>query len=154
VTVEPNAPAAPRQRRRPAKPKDSLELAKLAAAAALAKKAGDLLLLDVASLTGYADYFLLASGRSTRQASAIAESVQQVLKKSGVRVLGADGVKEGRWALIDFGDVVVHVFHQPVREFYDLESLWADAPRVALDEDDLPKLPTPPAPRDDFSAND
>ncbi len=131
----------PRKRARPAKPRNPLELAKLAAAAALAKKAQDLLLLEVGSLTGYADYFLLASGRSTRQATAIAEHVQQVLKKSGVRVLGADGVKEGRWALIDFGDVVVHIFHQPVREFYDLESLWADAPRLALDEADLPTLP-------------
>lgn len=148
MTAETRTPAAGRQRRRPAKPQGPLELAKLAAAAALAKKAQDLILLDVASLTGYADYFLLASGRSTRQATAIAESVQQVLKKSGVRVLGADGVKEGRWALIDFGDVVVHVFHQPVREFYDLESLWADAPRVELIEDDLPQLPNPPAPGD------
>jgi ribosome-associated protein len=151
VTVDPNAP---RKRRRAAKPQDPLALAKLAAAAALDKKATGLLLLDVASLTGYADYFLILSGRSTRQASAIAESVQQVLKKSGVRVLGADGIKEGRWALIDFGDVVVHVFHQPVREFYDLESLWADAPRVTLDEADLPQLPSPPSPQEDSTAID
>jgi ribosome-associated protein len=151
VTVDPNAP---RKRRRAAKPQDPLALAKLAAAAALDKKATGLLLLDVASLTGYTDYFLILSGRSTRQATAIAESVQQVLKKSGVRVLGADGVKEGRWALIDFGDVVVHVFHQPVREFYDLESLWADAPRVEVDEADLPQLPSPPASQEDSTASD
>ena len=123
-----------RPRVRPEKPRGTKDIALLCMAAARRKKALDLLLLDVGALSGYADYFLLASGRSTRQAGAIAEGVQQVLKKAGIKPLGQDGVKEGRWALIDFGDVVVHVFHQPVREFYDLESLWADAPRVEVDE--------------------
>lgn len=123
-----------RSRPRPAKPQDPLATAMLCLAAARNKKAQDLLLLEVGPLTGYADYFLLASGRSTRQAGAIAEGIQRALKKAGVKLLGADGVKEGRWALLDFGDVVVHVFHQPVREFYDLESLWSDAPRVQVDE--------------------
>ncbi|MFZ5586997.1 MAG: ribosome silencing factor [Thermodesulfobacteriota bacterium] len=126
-----------RARQRPQRPGDPLTLAKLCLAAAARKKAENPLLLDVASLSGYADYFLILSGRSTRQAAAIAESIQSALKKSGVKLIGADGVREGRWAVLDFGDVVVHVFHQPVREFYDLEALWADAPRVEADPEEL-----------------
>jgi ribosome-associated protein len=109
-------------------------------AAAQRKKGFDLLLLDVGTISGYTDYLLLASGRSTRQASSIAEGVERALKKAGVKALGRDGLKEGRWALIDFGDVVVHVFHQPVREFYDLESLWSDAPRVEVEDSELKGL--------------
>ncbi len=127
-------------RKRPPRPSDPRQTAFLAAAAALDKKAEDLVLLDVAELTGYADYFLLASGRSTRQARAIAERVERVLKKAGVRPLGVDGLKEGRWALLDFGDVVVHIFHTPVREFYDLDSLWADAPKLGLEQEALSGL--------------
>ncbi len=135
-----------RTRIRPAKPADPLAVAKLCLAAAQGKKAEEALLLDVAKASGYADYFLLLSGRSTRQATAIAEAVQGALKKSGVKPLGADGVKDGRWAVLDFGDVVVHVFHHPVREFYDLESLWSDAPRVAVDPAELEGLLPAPEP--------
>ncbi len=139
-----------RPRLRAAKPKTPLDMAWLCAAAGLAKKALDPLLLEVGDLTGYADYFLILSGRSTRQATAIAENVASVLKKAGAKLLGQDGVKEGRWGLLDFGDVVVHVFHEPVREFYDLESLWMDAPRLPLEEDKLACLlpiPAEPAPQ-------
>jgi ribosome-associated protein len=134
----------PDSRKKKQKPRDTLEKAMLCAAAASRKKAQDLMLLDVAELTGYADYFLLASGRSTRAALAIAEEVRRVMRKRGVKTRGEEGMKLGTWALLDFGDVVVHVFHQPVREFYDLESLWGDAPRVELDEDQLQEL-LPPA---------
>lgn len=123
-----------RPRSRPARPREPKDIALLCMAAASRKKAQGLLLLDVGAISGYADYLLLASGRSTRQATAIAEGIERALKKAGVKPLGLDGLKEGRWALLDFGDVVVHVFHQPVREFYDLESLWSDAPRVEVDE--------------------
>ncbi|MEW5914404.1 MAG: ribosome silencing factor [Thermodesulfobacteriota bacterium] len=119
----------------------------LCAAAAHSKKARDLALLEVGELTGYADYFLLASGRSTRQALAIAENVDRVLKKAGRRPVGREGLSEGRWILLDYGEVVVHVFYEPVREFYDLDSLWGDAPRLELDaqmlEDLLPPAPGP-----------
>jgi len=118
-------------------------MALMCMAAAHRKKALDLLLLDVGAISGYADYLLLASGRSTRQAGAIAEGIERTLKKAGIKPLGLDGIKEGRWALLDFGDVVVHVFHQPVREFYDLESLWSDAPRVEVDEATLESLLPP-----------
>lgn len=135
----------PRQasRKRPPKPADSREIAMLCAAAALDKKAHDLLLMDVAEPTAYADYFLLASGRSTRQTASIAENIQRVMKKAGISPLGVDGLRQGRWACLDFGDVVVHVFHEPVRENYDLESLWGDAPRIELDLDMLSKLLPP-----------
>ncbi|MGD8562783.1 MAG: ribosome silencing factor [Desulfarculaceae bacterium] len=133
----------PASRKRPPRPRNTLETAQLCAAAALNKKAQDLLLLDVATLTGYADYFLLASGRSTRQAKAIAENITRCLKKAGVKPLSLDGLREGRWALIDFGDVVVHVFHQPIREFYDLESLWGDASRIELNHQELGQLLPP-----------
>lgn len=125
---------------RPPRPGSSEELARYCAGAALHKHAQDLVLLDVAELSGYADYFLLASARSTRQAAAIADYVLRFLKKSGVKPMGQDGLKEGRWALLDYGDVVVHVFHQPVRELYDLDSLWADAPRLEYEPDELAGL--------------
>ena len=135
--------ARPASRKRPSRPQGSQETARLCAAAALNKKAEDLLLMDVAELTGYADYFLLASGRSPRQATAIAENVQRVLKKAGMSPLGVDGLRQGRWACLDFGDVVVHVFHQPVREIYELEALWGDAPRIELDLKELEALLPP-----------
>ncbi|MFH1033940.1 MAG: ribosome silencing factor [Pseudomonadota bacterium] len=134
-----------RPRSRPQRPQGTKNIALLCMAAARNKKASDLLLLDVGAISGYADYLLLASGRSTRQAGAIAEGIERALKKAGVKPLGRDGLKEGRWALLDFGDVVVHVFHQPVREFYDLESLWSDAPRVEVDDSQLEGL-LPPEP--------
>ncbi len=127
-------------RKRPSHPTDSRSITLLAAAAALDKKAEDLTVLDVDELSGYADYFLLASGRSTRQTTAIAERIERVLKKAGVKPLGVDGLKEGRWALLDFGDLVVHVFHSPVREFYDLDSLWADAPKLEFEPEALAGL--------------
>ena len=138
---------AARPRIRPPRPRNARELALLCAAAALNKKGEDLALLEVSELTGYADYFLLVSGRSTRQATAVGENVARTLKKAGRPVLGAEGLKEGTWILLDFGEVVVHVFHQPVREFYDLDSLWGDAPRVELDPEQLSALlpSAPPA---------
>ncbi len=119
------------------------QLARLCAAAAAAKKATDLLLLEVGPLVGYTDYFLLASARSTRQATAVAEHIESVLKAAGVRPLGTEGISHGRWALLDFGEVVVHIFHSPVRELYDLESLWAEAPRHHLSPTELGGLLPP-----------
>jgi ribosome-associated protein len=136
-----------RSRIRPPKPHNARELALLCTAAALDKKGEDPVLLEVSQLTGYADYFLLVSGRSTRQASSVGENIARVLKKAGRPALGIEGIKEGRWILLDFGEVVVHVFHEPVREFYDLDSLWGDAPRVELDQAELDAmLPRPGKP--------
>jgi ribosome-associated protein len=110
--------------------------AKAALEAALDKKALEPVLLDVGELCSYAEYMLLISGRSDRQVDAIANAVTGVMKERGSRPLGVEGIGSGQWALLDFGDVVVHVFHHPKRGHYDLESLWIDATRVEIDVPD------------------
>ncbi len=109
------------------------DLAQLALDAALEKKAIEPVLLNVNELCSYTEYILVVSGRSDRQVDAIAEAVSVALKAEGRRPLGIEGVKSGNWALLDFGDLVVHVFHHPARLRFDLESLWIDAPREELD---------------------
>lgn len=110
----------------------NLQKALLAANAALDKKALEPALLDISKECSYADFLLIVSARSDRQVRAVAENVVEKMVEAGYRPLGVEGVREGRWALVDFGDVVVHVFYHPVREFYDLESMWVDARQVPL----------------------
>lgn len=100
----------------------------------LDKKAKDVLVLDVRGMTSYADYFVVASGESDRQVSAMAESVLINLKETedGLRPIGHEGMETGQWVLLDYGEVVAHLFLDEVRAFYDLEGLWADAPREKL----------------------
>jgi ribosome-associated protein len=100
------------------------------AAAALDKKAVGLEILDVAGRTDYADFLVLMSGRSDRQVAALADGIEEALRKSGRRAQNIEGREAARWILIDFGDVVVHVFQEEVRPLYDLEGLWEDARRV------------------------
>jgi ribosome-associated protein len=106
------------------------------------KKSIGIVALDVRALTSLADAFIVCSGRSNRQVSAIAEHVRRVLREAGLRPLHVEGEKEGHWVLLDYGHVIIHVFYEPVRNFYDLESLWADAPRIDLqgviDEERMP----------------
>lgn len=102
--------------------------------AALGRKAMELVVLDVTTVTDVADVFMICSGRSNRQVSAIAEFIESELKKSGIRALAVEGIKDGQWVLIDYGHVIIHVFYEPVRRFYDLESLWADARRIDISE--------------------
>jgi ribosome-associated protein len=104
--------------------------------AALDKKALEPVLLDVRDLCSYTEYLLVVSGRSDRQVDAIADSVEKALRQRGRRPMGTEGARTGQWALLDYGDVVVHVFHHPVREHYDLEGLWIDAPRVEIEVPD------------------
>jgi ribosome-associated protein len=101
------------------------------ARAASDRKALDIVVLDVAKLSSFSDYFVICSGTSSRQVQGIADHLERDLREEGVRPLGSEGVREGHWALIDFGDVIVHVFYEPVRNFYDLESLWSEAGKVA-----------------------
>ena len=98
--------------------------------AALGKKATDLVVLDVRKLSSIADVFIICSGRSNRQVAAIAEHIQVKLKKHGITPLSVEGKKEGHWVLLDYGHVIIHVFYEPVRSFYDLEGLWIDAKRI------------------------
>ena len=98
--------------------------------AALGKKAINLVALDVHNLTSFADIFIICSGRSNRQVNAIAEHIQLNLKKYKKKPLSVEGVGDGQWVLLDYGHVIIHVFYDPVREFYDLEGLWLDARRI------------------------
>ena len=99
--------------------------------AILGKKAFNVVALDVAELTSYADVFIFCSGRSNRQVSAIADHIQSNLKKKHkIKPISVEGTKDGHWVLMDYGHVIIHVFYEPVREFYDLEGLWSDAKRI------------------------
>ena len=102
--------------------------------AALDRKAYDLVVLEVGRKSSIADYFVICSGRSDTQVQAIVDGIDEELRRGGVRPLAVEGLPRAQWVLIDYGDVVVHVFYVPVREFYDLERLWIRAPRVELPE--------------------
>lgn len=126
-----------RERRAPSAPRSddggrARAAAEAAIEAALDKKALMPVLLDVSDRASYTDYIGVVSGRSDRQVDAIAEHVTRVMQERGMRLIGREGSGNGRWTLLDFGDVILHVFYHPVREVYDIESLWIDAPRVTL----------------------
>jgi ribosome-associated protein len=112
-------------------PGSSREKALLCAREALQNKALDLVLLDIAGLTSFTDFFLICSGKSGRQVQGIADKLETKLAQLGIKPLGVEGRGEGHWVLMDYGDVVIHVFYEPVRYFYDLESLWSDATRIS-----------------------
>jgi len=111
---------------------DSRTKSLLCLKAAIEKKALNPVLLELKEITSFTDYFLLLSGKSDRQVQAIAQAIQEALKRKGIRPLGQEGTLGGKWILMDYEDVVVHIFLEPVRKFYDLEGLWVDAPRIDL----------------------
>jgi ribosome-associated protein len=115
-------------------PMSAGDKALLCAREALQCRALDLVLLDVTGLSSFTDYFLICSGKSSRQVQGISDNLEAGLAKAGVKPLGIEGRSEGHWVLMDYADVVVHVFYEPVRHFYDLESLWSDARRVVWSE--------------------
>ena len=134
----PKAPPRPKRAGAPAAapaalPDTGRPTAVAIAKAGLDKKAEDVTVLDVRGLTGYADYFVLMTADSDRQASAIADHVEDTMKKAGVSKVSAEGYEAGRWILVDYGDVVAHVMNRESRGFYDLEGLWADAPRFQVE---------------------
>jgi len=94
-------------------------------------------MFEVDHLTSISDYFLIASGNSSRQVQAITHHLRRRMREEGFRAYGIEGEQAGHWVLMDYGDVVVHLFYQPYREFYDLEGLWVEAPRINLEYDDL-----------------
>ncbi len=102
--------------------------------AALGRKAKDLVILDVRELTSFTDLFMICSGKSNRQVMAIAEHIRRDMKEKGIAPLSVEGLKDGQWVLLDYGHLLVHVFLDPVREFYDLEGFWSNAPRIAIEE--------------------
>ncbi len=116
-------------------PVEGREIAVRAAEAALAKKAADPIVLELTGLTIVADYFVICSGESTTQVRAIAEHIEEELAKSGVKPLGIEGRTYSHWVLVDYGDVIVHVFEKETRAYYDLEKLWMDAKIIDVDKD-------------------
>ncbi len=109
---------------------ESLDKALLSLKLVRERKALDPVLFDVGGLTSFTDYFLIVAGGSTRQVQAITRHLVRSMRESGLHAHGVEGEQEGQWVLVDYGDVVVHVFYEPIRAFYDLESLWVEAPRV------------------------
>jgi len=114
------------------------------------RKAQDVVVLDLTKLVSFTDYFVICTGRSDRQVQAIAEYLERELRGRKMRPRAVEGFSAARWVLMDFDDVVVHIFQKAVREFYDLEGLWSDAPRLelppepedrdALEEEDMEEL--------------
>jgi len=102
---------------------------------ALEKKAVDIKVLEIKQLSSIADYLVLASGHSDKQTQAIAESVKKGLKKFG-KALDVEGLREGNWIVIDYGDVIVHIFRDEVRRYYDLDELWNAAPSLEIPDED------------------
>ena len=111
----------------------SKDRALLCASYALDKKAVDLRILEVKGLSTLTDYLVIGTGRSDRQVQSVADAIHLGLKKEhNTLPLGVEGMKEGRWVLIDYGDVMVHIFQESVRHFYDLDGLWTEAAEVPL----------------------
>ncbi|MGE5299728.1 MAG: ribosome silencing factor [Acidobacteriota bacterium] len=120
---------------RKGRPLKSRELAVKAAKAALSKKAVNLVVLDLAGLTIIADYFVICSGESTTQVKAIAEFIEHEFSEKGIKLLGIEGLDYSHWVLLDYGDLIVHVFEKETRDYYELEKLWMDAKTLEIDED-------------------
>ncbi|HEY8449085.1 MAG TPA: ribosome silencing factor [Bacillota bacterium] len=116
---------------------DALQRAALAAAAASEKKANDVRVLDVSSITLVTDFLVICSAGNSIQVRAIADHVEERLEAQGRQPRGIEGYKEGRWVLLDYGDVIVHVFLQEEREYYSLERLWGDAKPVDVEAVEL-----------------
>lgn len=113
---------------------DSREKALEIAGLALKKKAHDLRVLDMAGLVTFTDYFVICSGRNVQQVRAVVESVGEGLSKRKIKPGGVEGMGYAHWVLMDYGDVIIHVFEEQTREYYGLDKLWLDAPEVPVDE--------------------
>lgn len=111
--------------------KSGHELAQICADAALDTQAEELVILDVRGLATFTDYFVIMSGKSTRHVQALAEAIEGAVRSKRVKESSAEGLNEGLWVLLDFDDVIVHIFYHEQRKFYDLEGLWSQAKRVA-----------------------
>jgi ribosome-associated protein len=115
---------------------DDLEKLMIAAAAASERKALDMVAIDIRKIASFAEYFLVCSGTSTRQVQAIADEVMEKLREArDARPLHTEGYETATWILLDYGDLIVHVFTEDSRQFYQLERLWRDAERVELPEE-------------------
>ena len=118
-------------------PLKSRDLAIQAAEAALKKKALDVIILDLSGLTFIADFFVICSGESTTQVKAVAEFIEQEFANKRLKPLGVEGAAYSHWILLDYGDVIIHVFEKETRAYYNLEKLWMDAKTIEIDEDKI-----------------
>lgn len=107
-----------------------IELATICAQVATDAKAEELIILDVTGISSFADYFVIMNGRSTRHVHGIAEAIENELRSKRIKASHTEGLNEGMWVLLDFDDVVVHIFYHEQRSFYNLEGLWHDAKKV------------------------
>ena len=96
-------------------------------------KAQDVVLLDLAGYSSFTDFFVICNGKSSRQVQGIADNLESDLRDRGIKPLGIEGRGEGHWILMDYGDVIIHIFYEPIRHLYDLESLWSEAKKVRLE---------------------
>lgn len=131
------APARLKEKIAPARQRPGIEAQKiaiLAATAGLDKKAVGVEIIDVTGKVDYADYLVLMTGHSDRHVTAIAQAVDELLSREGLRPISLEGLPQASWVLIDFVDVVVHVFEEQSRSLYDLDGLWMDARRVPVSE--------------------
>ncbi|MBW2521227.1 MAG: ribosome silencing factor [Deltaproteobacteria bacterium] len=115
--------------------KSSRELAILCVKAALEKKAEDPVILDVRKHCSFTDFFVIISGRSTRHVQGLAEAIEAKLRSKRLSSARTEGLNEGTWVLLDYSDVVVHIFYAETRKFYDIEGLWHDADRISIDDE-------------------
>jgi ribosome-associated protein len=109
---------------------ESLEKALLCLEIVKERKAIEPILFDIGELSSISDFFLIASGASSRQTQAVCRHLSRRMREKGYRPFGIEGEKEGHWILMDYGDIIIHIFYEPIRSFYDLEGLWVEAPKV------------------------
>jgi ribosome-associated protein len=117
----------------------------LAVRTIVAYKGMEPVLLEVAAFCSFADFFIICSGGSRRHVLALAQHVEEALGQAGVKPLGVEGLEEGQWVLMDYNAMVVHIFMQPLREFYNLEGLWAEAPKTQIDTETSAPNGSPPS---------
>jgi len=108
---------------------EPLKKAKLIADAAASKKAEDIVIMNMKAVSNIADYFVIMSASSTRRAKTISSEIEEALRKIGIKYWHIEGKREALWVLVDYGDVIVHIFYNKMREFYNLERLWHEAPK-------------------------
>jgi len=131
---------------------EALEMATIAARSAAAKLAENIVVIDVSEQLVITDYFVIASASNDRQVAAVVDEVEEKMRWAGHKPARREGTREGRWVLLDYVDIVVHIQHQEEREYYALDKLWRDCPAVAVDLDG--ELPAAPAVDDEFAEDD
>lgn len=136
AAAEAEEPQTETEKKRAAQLAQARELAVAIADIALGRKAEQVEIIDVVGKVDYADFVVLMSGRSDRQVAALAKNLaEDVRQRQGIKALSVEGLPQASWVLMDFGDVIVHVFHRDTRGYYDLEGLWMDAPRLPVPEE-------------------